>query len=96
MTKGARPLAPLGRHSSQSGVLLDRVVAPVAEELPEAALPDVVLPLPFALDGEPDPAPPVEADPVAEPPVIVAVGAAEFVATGVPAALVIVGSVTAP
>lgn len=95
MTKGASPLAPLGRHSSQSGALLDRAVIPVA--------PDVVPPaVPATPDEEPDGDPSLEADPVVEPPVleplgVVAVGAAAelgWVATL--AALVVVGRVTAP
>ena len=105
-TNGARPLAPVGRHSSQFGALLDRAVVPLADPPPEPLLPDVVPP-PVAPDRDPAPkADPVEELPAVEPPavappvvalpVVVAVAAAEFVAVAVPAALVIVGRLTPP
>lgn len=104
MTKGARPLAPPGGHSSQSGAVLDRAVVPVADEPPEPVLPELVLPpLAATPDEEPDRDPTLEADavlelPVVEPLGVVAVGVAdaEFVWVAVPAALVVVGRLTAP
>jgi hypothetical protein len=104
VTKGARPLAPVGGHNTQPGAVLDRAVVPVADELPEPVLPDVALPPVVAtLDAEPDPDPVLEAAPVlelpvVEPPGVVAVraAAAEFVWAAVTAVLVVVGRLTAP
>ena len=103
MKKGAKPLAPEGRHNTQPGAVLDRAVVPLADEAPEPMLPTFVLPPLAALDEDPARDPALEADPVLELPVVeppgaVAVGAAptEFVEVAVPAALVIVGRFTAP
>ena len=95
MTNGARPLAPVGGHSSQTGTLLNRAVVPVAEEPPEPVLPDGALPPPPALDVELDAAPRLDVDPVVAPPAVVAVWGAVAEAAGA-AALVVVGRVTAP
>ena len=91
--KGANPVAPAGRHSSQSGALLDRAVVPVADTPPEPALTDVVLPPAPAAGRAPDADAVLVVDPVLEPPGIVAVWGVTAAAL---AALVVAGRVTAP
>jgi hypothetical protein len=87
VTNGARPLAPGGRHSSQVGTLLDRIVAAAADEVPDPEPPDDALP---PVPAELDPPPPLGVDPVAELPDI-----AVCAAVG-PVLALIVGKVTAP
>jgi hypothetical protein len=80
---GCIPEAPEGGHNSQAGTLLEVTAAPVPDDPPDVAGDnDVDLAPPGALDRAPM-APPADAEPVVEVPVVDPVAAALVVAAGV-------------
>jgi hypothetical protein len=80
---GCIPEAPEGGHSSQPGTLLEVTAAPVPDDPPDVAGDDDVdRAPPDALDRVPV-APPADAEPVVEVPVVDPVAAALVVAAGV-------------
>ena len=83
MKNGCIPEAPSAGHNSQAGALLEVAAAPVPDDPPDVAVDDDVdLAPPGALDRVPM-APPADAEPVVEVPVVDPVAAALVAVAGV-------------